>query len=140
MSVRSSRPAPAEPARQDLLDVRENLLGRPTKFGPPRDTDGEGRARQQLAASAPGQYRLSYKVTDSRQHTIEGGYLFLVRGQGFDGSAYRFNALELVTDKREYAPGDRVKLLVNTNQKDGVVLLFVRPTNGVYFYCVPHVR
>src|SRR5207302_4257279 len=96
------------------------------------DTNDEGDARQQLKAAEPGQYRLSFKLTDSKKHTIEGGYLFVVRGQNFDGHEFRFNDLELVTDKREYAPGDKVKLLINTNRNDGVVLLFVRPTNGVY--------
>jgi uncharacterized protein YfaS (alpha-2-macroglobulin family) len=96
------------------------------------DADAQGEARQQLKADEPGQYRLSYRVTDARNHTIEGGYLFVVRGQGFDGHEFRFNDVELVTDKREYAPGEKVKLLINTNREDGVVLLFVRPTNGVY--------
>src|SRR5262249_288390 len=65
-------------------------------------------------------------------HNIEGGYVFLVRGTGFDGSDFRFNDIEITTDKREYAPGDKVKLLVNVNKPDGTVLLFVRPTSGVY--------
>jgi uncharacterized protein YfaS (alpha-2-macroglobulin family) len=96
------------------------------------DTDVEGKALQQLKASTAGQYRLSYKLTDSKKHTIEGGYLFIVQGQGFDGRDFRFNDLELVTDKREYAPGDKVKMMVNTNNTGGVVLLFIKPTNGVY--------
>src|SRR5205814_2745827 len=83
-------------------------------------------------AARAGQYRLSYKVTDAKKHTIEGGYLFVVRGEGFTGKDYRFNDLELVADKREYAPGEKIKLLINTNQDNGVVLLFPRPTNGVY--------
>ena len=41
-------------------------------------------------------------------------------------------ALELITDKREYRPGDTVNLLINTNQLNATVLLFLRPTNGVY--------
>src|SRR5207244_1032467 len=64
--------------------------------------------------------------------TIEGGYVFVVRGPEAGGRDFRFNDLELVTDKREYAPGEKVKLLINTNKNDGTVLLFVRPTNGVY--------
>ncbi len=55
-----------------------------------------------------------------------------MRGQAVDGKDYRFNDLELIADKREYAPGDKVKLLINTNRADGVVFLFVRPTNGTY--------
>jgi uncharacterized protein YfaS (alpha-2-macroglobulin family) len=96
------------------------------------DTNAQGEAHHKLKATEAGQYRLSLKLTDTKKHTIEGGYLFVVRGAGFDGKGYRFNDLELVTDKREYAPGDKVKLLVNTDQQDGVVLLFVRPTNGIY--------
>ena len=96
------------------------------------DTDAAGRATQQLAASKSGQYRLSYKVTDSKEHTIEGGYVFVVRGDGFDGREFRFNDLELVTDKREYAPGDKVRLMVTTNKADSCVVLFLRPSNGIY--------
>src|SRR5262249_9264460 len=95
------------------------------------DTNAEGSARQRFKAAEPGQYRLSYQVTDGQKHTIQGGYLFVVRGEGFDGKGFRFNDLELVTDQREYAPGDKVKLLINTNKNDSTVLLFVRPT-GVY--------
>jgi uncharacterized protein YfaS (alpha-2-macroglobulin family) len=97
------------------------------------DPDAEGKLNHQLKAAAAGQYRLSYKLTDVKKNTIEGGYVFVVRGAGFEGGKeFRFNDLELITDRREYQPGDTVKLLINTNQTDGTVLLFVRPTNGVY--------
>ena len=96
------------------------------------NTDERGQAHEQIKAAEAGQYRLSYRLTDSKKHTLEGGYLFVVRGAGFDGHEFRFNDIELITDKREYAPGEKVKLVINTNQNNGVVLLFVRPTNGVY--------
>ncbi len=107
------------------------------------DTNAEGYARQQLKAAKAGQYRLSYKVSGNRaaeprkaeerkDHVIEGGYLFVVRGDGFDGHEFRFNDLELITDKQQYAPGEKVKLLINTNRAGGAVLLFLRPSNGVY--------
>ncbi len=95
-------------------------------------TNEEGRARQQMKAAEPGQYRLSYSVTDSKGHTQEGGYVFVIRGPGFTGKEFRFNDLELVTDKREYAPGEKVKLQVSTDRVGGTILLFVRATNGVY--------
>lgn len=96
------------------------------------DPDAEGRAQQQIAASAAGQYRLSYVVTDPQSRAIEGAYIFLIRGDNFDGREFRFNDIELITDKTEYAPGDTVKLLINTNRANGAVALFLRPTNGVY--------
>jgi hypothetical protein len=98
----------------------------------PLDSDAQGEATLQIPASQAGQYRLSYKVTDSKKHTIEGAYVFVVRGEGFDGSQFRFNDIELVTDKREYAPGDKVNLMVNTDRSGAAVVLFIRPSNGVY--------
>ncbi len=94
-------------------------------------TGEDGAARQQMKASEAGQYRLSYTVTDSKGHSIEGAYIFTVRGEGFDGKEFRFNEIELVTDKREYAPGEKVQLAINTDQVNATVLLFIRPANGV---------
>ncbi|MBN1919024.1 MAG: alpha-2-macroglobulin, partial [Verrucomicrobia bacterium] len=96
------------------------------------DTNDRGEASVQIKASRAGQYRLSYKVTDAKAHTIEGGYIFVVRGEGFDGKDYRFNELELVTDKREYADGETVNLMINTDRVGSTVLLFIRPANGIY--------
>ncbi|MDP6112294.1 MAG: MG2 domain-containing protein [Planctomycetota bacterium] len=96
------------------------------------DPGADGRANQKFIAAKPGQYRISYRVTDAKQHTIEGGYLFVVRGGDFNGRGYRFHHLELLTDRREYNPGNKVNMLVNTNREGGTVALFVRPSNGVY--------
>jgi len=95
------------------------------------DSDAQGKARQQFKASEPGQYRMSYTVTDKLGHTIEGGYVFCITGEGFDGSKFRFNDIELITDKREYKAGDTAQLMINANRADPTVLLFVRSSNGV---------
>ena len=96
------------------------------------NADSMGRAHLQIDASAAGQYRLSCELTDADEHTMEGAYLFTVMGEGFDGRDYRFNQLELIPDQREYAPGDTVKLQINTDRIGSTVLVFVRPANGVY--------
>ncbi len=96
------------------------------------DTDDEGRAELQLKASRAGQYRLNYQLTDAKEHTIDGGYLFTVIGRGFDGSQFRFNHLELIPDKQTYAPGEKVQLQINTDRVGSTVLLFLRPSNGIY--------
>ncbi|MEN6451092.1 MAG: MG2 domain-containing protein [Thermoguttaceae bacterium] len=123
----------------------------------PLDTNAEGEASQRLTASQAGQYRLSYKLK-ARGESVEGkdsaatsrsstalsplpsplspsaeaGYLFTIVGPGFDGSQFRFNHLELIPDKPEYRPGDVVKLQINTDRVGSTILLFLRPTNGVY--------
>lgn len=96
------------------------------------DTNARGEAELQITAAQPGQYRLSYEVTDSQGHSREGGYVFVVRGEGFDGRGFRFNDLEIIPDKSEYQPGETVRLMINTEQAGSTVLLFVRPVNGVY--------
>jgi len=92
----------------------------------------DGCLSQQLKASENGQYRASYTLTDSAGNEVEGGYFFVVRGAGFDGKEFRFREIELVSDKREYTPGETVKLMINTDKTDGTAVLFVRPANGVY--------
>jgi len=96
------------------------------------DTNEAGGATLQINASKAGQYRISFKVTDSKGHTEEGGYIFCIRGDGFDSFEYRFNHLELTTAKKEYAPGEKADLMISTEMPDSTVLLFVRPENGVY--------
>jgi uncharacterized protein YfaS (alpha-2-macroglobulin family) len=95
-------------------------------------TDETGAAEWKIQASQKGQYRLVCQLTDSQGHTIEGGYIFTVVGEGFDGREFRFDSLELIPDRPEYAPGDRVRLQVNTDHAQGTVLLFVKPTAGLY--------
>jgi len=96
------------------------------------DADDEGKASLQMRASAKGQYRLSYELTDAANHTIEGGYMLTIMGDGFDGSNYRFNNLEIIPDRQDYQAGDKAKIQINTNHAGSTVLLFVRPANGVY--------
>ncbi len=93
----------------------------------------DGRASQVMQAAAPGQYRISATVDDGQGHTIEGGYLLTVTGPGFDSAAFRFNDLEIIPERKEYQPGETLRLLINTNQVHSTVLLFVRPSDGVYF-------
>jgi len=96
------------------------------------DTDEEGKALQQIKAAQAGQYRLSYRLTDARGHLIEGGYVFCVTGPGLAGDDFRFNDIELIPEKTEYAPGETADLMINTNRAGGCVLLFLRPANGSY--------
>ncbi len=96
------------------------------------NTDEQGRASQQLVASAAGQYRLAYSLTDAKGHEIQGGYVFSVMGEATAGNNFRFDHIELVTDKREYGPGETVRLRINTDRENSTVALFIRPANGIY--------
>ncbi len=94
--------------------------------------DEEGKASLSLNAATPGQYRISCKLANQ-----EGGYVFNVYENNDNknneaGDAWKFNALELIPDKAEYAPGENVAMRINTNRPGATVLLFVKPESGVY--------
>ena len=83
--------------------------------------------------SKGGQYRVSAKLKDEAGHEIEGATFFTVRGAGFEeGKDFRFDDLELITEKDEYAPGEEVEITINTNRPGSTVALFLRTQNGTY--------
>ena len=90
--------------------------------------DAEGQAHQAIKASAPGQYRLAATIDDGKGHVIEGGYLLTITGQGFDSASFRFNDLEIIPERKEYRPGETLRLLINTNQVNSTVLA-LRPAD-----------
>ena len=94
------------------------------------DADAQGHGQQMFSASRAGQYRLSWTLTDAKGRSVEGGQLFTVHGAGYDGRDFRYNELELIPDKAEYAAGETVKLMVNTELSGSIVMLFVRGTQG----------
>ncbi|WP_166647139.1 alpha-2-macroglobulin family protein [Prosthecobacter fusiformis] len=80
-----------------------------------------------------GQYRVSAKMKDLVGHEIEGITFVTVRGAGFsEGKDFRFDDLELITQKDEYEPGEEVEITLNTNRPGSTVALFLRTQNGVY--------
>ena len=98
--------------------------------------EADGTAVVTMAFPQDGQYRFAYTVTadtaSGEQHTAVGGTLLNVVGRDTDRDGLRYNALELIPDRKTYEPGDTVELLVNTDRPGSTVYLFVRPENGVY--------
>ncbi|MFK7850827.1 MAG: alpha-2-macroglobulin [Akkermansiaceae bacterium] len=82
-------------------------------------------------ASEPGQYRVSVAFTDKKGRKQEGATVFSVIGaeDETDGD-FRYNAIELIPDKKEYRKGDTVKMLLNVNKPKSRVWLFIRSAQG----------
>ena len=84
-----------------------------------------------FVASEAGQYRIAVTFTDKKGRKQEGATVFSIRGAEDEVEGdFRYNALELIPDKKEYRPGDTVKLLVNVNRPKSRVWLFIRPSQG----------
>ncbi|MEQ1906478.1 MAG: alpha-2-macroglobulin family protein, partial [Pirellulaceae bacterium] len=117
-----------------LLKITYDKNGKPTEDALQTwdvNTDENGDAKQLIKATEAGQFRLAYSVTNDAGETIEGGQLFNVIGAGFDSANFRYNDLEILLDKSEYIPGDKVRLLINTNRADAHIMLWIRPI-GIY--------
>ncbi|GEP42747.1 alpha-2-macroglobulin family protein [Brevifollis gellanilyticus] len=96
-------------------------------------TSDKPAAQEKLTFAQGGQYRVSVKLKDEAKHEIEGSTFLTVRGQGFnEGRDFRFDDLELLTEKEEYAPGEEVEVTINTNRMGSTVALFLRAQNSVY--------
>jgi len=95
-------------------------------------TDENGSITQQMEATQAGQFRIACELTSQKGHVRTGATFVVVTGEDKLKGAFRFNDLELVLDKTEYKPDDRVRLMINTDIGDGTVYLFVRPVSGIY--------
>ncbi len=94
--------------------------------------DGDHGAEVDLVMAQAGQFRVAATVTTEDGVEQEGAVLLLVREAGFTADGFRFNDLELIPEQAEYAPGDTVRLMINTDLENATVALFVRPENGTY--------
>lgn len=93
----------------------------------------DGSLRHKLASQSAGQYRLVLKMADSAGRTVEGGYVFVIRGSRpmeTTPEDFRFAALELTPHRQIYGPGDTVKLQIASEHSGAYVVLFQRSTNG----------
>ena len=85
-------------------------------------TDERGHLVFQLRHERSGQLRIKFTAPDQWGGVVEGHALVWVCGEDFDGKLYRFNNLELITDKRTYQPGDTAHVLINTKHANSYVL------------------
>ena len=98
------------------------------------DTDAQGQARQQIKAAVKAAIP-SVVHADRRQRPCDR------RGLRVRRARRQFRRPRVSVQRhlnwsrdssREYAPGDKVRLMINTNRAGGAVVLFLRPTNGIY--------
>ena len=93
-------------------------------------TDERGSLTFRLRAEKSGQFEIRFEAPDEWGGAVTGHGLVWVCGQDFSGRLYRFNELELVTDKRTYKPGETCHLMVNTRRPDSYVLLADKVDSG----------
>ncbi|MBS3763403.1 MAG: hypothetical protein KGZ25_08895, partial [Planctomycetes bacterium] len=86
------------------------------------ETDKRGILKFRLRHERSDQLKIKFQAPDKWGGSVEGYGLVWVCGRDFDGKLYRFNNLELITDKRTYQPGETCHLMINTRHKDSYVI------------------
>ncbi len=90
------------------------------------ETDAQGEIHQRFAAPVTGQYRLAASLTFNGGEPAEGATILNVQGPGRSEPAdWHFGPLELIADKPAHAPGEVLKLRVNSDQNNANVWLFL---------------
>ncbi len=85
-------------------------------------TDERGRVEFRLRHERSGQLRIKFEAPDRWGGVVQGFGLIWVCGRDFDGRLYRFNNLELITDKRTYRPGETAHVMINTRHANAYVI------------------
>ncbi len=85
-------------------------------------TDKRGVLKFPLRHERSDQLKIKFEAPDEWGGKVEGYGLVWVCGRAFDGQLYRFNDLELLTDKRTYKPGQVCHLMINTKRPGSYVL------------------
>jgi hypothetical protein len=91
-------------------------------------TDEEGRLALSFIPQSSGLFRLTFETKDAWGGDVIGTTLVWVEGADQSSNDYRFNDLEILTDKRTYAPGETARILVRTAHP-GATLLFADRTD-----------
>ncbi len=97
----------------------------------PVTTDALGPTTVRWRSKSTGQFKFTFVAPDAWGKEVRASTVVWVMGPGFNGRTYRFNGLELITDRREYKVGDTARLLINVNRPGAHVLLGTRAENGV---------
>ncbi|MFC1581969.1 alpha-2-macroglobulin [Planctomycetota bacterium] len=93
-------------------------------------TDDQGNLELALTFDKSGQYKVEYATMDGWGEAVKGVLVIWAVGDDFDGTVYRFNSLELLTDKRTYKVGETAHVMLNAARAGAWVLFADRIENG----------
>ncbi len=138
VSVRCTTPSGKPVSAEGLITVSHVVFGGPDNAHIDRtelqrwteSTEANGSLSFSIRPERSGLLEVRFAAPDSWGETVEGiGYIWVV-GRDFNGRLYRFNDLELITDKRTYRPGETCHLMINTRRPDSYVLFADKVDNG----------
>jgi len=130
LNVRAMTPDNQPVKTEGILKVTEVVFGGPNNAHIEEKIlhtekvtlDETGQAKIQFRWEKSGQLKFTITSPDQWGGQVAGIAMVWVIGRDFDGALYRFNDLELITDKRTYAPGEVAHVMINTKHSDSHIL------------------
>lgn len=89
----------------------------------PIETDANGRATIEWKATDQGRYELRFEARDETEAVVVGAAPFWVCGADWRGGRYRYDRLEVLTDRATYSRGDVARILINATVDDPTLLV-----------------
>ncbi len=106
----------------------------------PVQTDENGRATVDWKPESEGRYALRFVARDAVEAPVVGEAPFWVCGKQWRGGRYRYEGLEVLTDRATYARGDVARILINTTVDDPTLLVCEEADRLVMRHRVVRVR
>lgn len=86
-------------------------------------TDASGLGKFKWTADAPGRFAVSYVTKDDWGVDVTAEQAVWVTKPDYTGSDFQAKNVEVVTDQREYRPGDTAWVMINTTFEDSAVFV-----------------
>ncbi|MFH0887390.1 MAG: MG2 domain-containing protein [bacterium] len=88
-------------------------------------TNKSGKGSTSFIVEKEGYYRVKAVAKDKRGNELEYYRYLWVYGDGYGGVSYKYETVEIVSDKQKYNKGERAKLLINSPSTNSYALITV---------------
>ncbi len=97
-------------------------------------TDKKGKVEHTETVKNTGYYRWTYRTADKYDKMIEGHCWVWVSDKSFRGTFYKYQGLEIVTDKESYTPGENANILINSDVLSNSTVLLTTENQELFDY------
>ena len=94
-------------------------------------TNKSGIATYKWLVDASGRFVVTYVTEDRWNEPVIGEHLVWVTAPNYRAEGFQFKNIEVLTDKREYKPGETAYVMINSNFADAVALVTLEANNRI---------
>lgn len=99
-------------------------------------SDDNGKIEYRWKAQKEGNYRI---IFENENDKVTGEQTVWINGENFQGRYYKFQNIEILTDKKEYKEGETVSLMINTDFIDSDIILYTETDKEILTHKVVNI-